>query len=198
MQTLLLPTDRKSGICHCKCCTSWLLPTFSRSRKFWNVSISKTVWVSEKCSGMTFIEVDICHRIWVSAFYHTRALRHIRPSLTEEIANSVACSLVQSRLDYANALYVGMSSANFDALQRAQNTIARVVTLSLKMDHITPSLKRLHWLPVPVNGLRINSHARLQHQKIQGAGLFVLPSRRLYSCSISKINKHPETVRAEN
>ena len=68
--------------------------------------------------------------------------------LTEEMANLVACSLVQSRLVYANALYVGMSSANFDALQRAQNTIARVVTLSLKRDHITPSLKRLHWLPV--------------------------------------------------
>ena len=41
-----------------------------------------------------------------------------------------------------------MSSANFDALPRAQNTIARVVTLSLKRDHITPTLKRLHWLPV--------------------------------------------------
>ena len=84
-----------------------------------------------------------------AAFYHTCALRHIRPSLTEEMANLVACSLVQSRLDYANALYVGMSSANFDALQRAQNTIARVLTLSLKRDHIMPTLKRLHWLPVP-------------------------------------------------
>ena len=83
-----------------------------------------------------------------AAFYHTRALRHIRPSLTEEMANSVACSLMQSRLDYANALYVGVSSANFDALQRAQNTIARVMTLSLKRDHITPSIKRLHWLPI--------------------------------------------------
>ena len=83
-----------------------------------------------------------------AAFYHPRALWHIRPSLTEEMANSVACSLVQSRRDYANALYVGMSSANSDVLQRAQNTIARVMTLSLKRDHITTSLKRLHWLPV--------------------------------------------------
>ena len=65
-----------------------------------------------------------------------------------EMTNLVACSLVQSRLDYANAHYVGMSSANFDALQRVQNTIARVMTLSLKRDHITPTLKRLHWLLV--------------------------------------------------
>ena len=28
------------------------------------------------------------------------------------------------------------------------NTIARVVTLSLKRDHITPTLERLYWLPV--------------------------------------------------
>ena len=29
----------------------------------WNVNISKTVRASEKCSIMTFIEVDICDRI---------------------------------------------------------------------------------------------------------------------------------------
>ena len=32
--------------------------------------------------------------------------------------------------------------------KRAQNTIARVVTLSRRRDHIMPTLKRLHWLPV--------------------------------------------------
>ena len=37
-----------------------------------------------------------------SFFFHIRALRHIRPSLTEEIANVFACVLVQSRVDYAN------------------------------------------------------------------------------------------------
>ena len=33
------------------------------------------------------------------AFFHIRALRHIRPSLTEDLANIVAFSLVQSQLD---------------------------------------------------------------------------------------------------
>ena len=37
-------------------------------------------------------------------------LRHIRPSMTEEMANCVACSLVQSRLDYGKSLYTGMLS----------------------------------------------------------------------------------------
>ena len=30
--------------------------------EFSNVNISKTVRASEKCSSMTFIDVDICHR----------------------------------------------------------------------------------------------------------------------------------------
>ena len=38
----------------------------------------------------------------VASVFHIRALRHIRPSLTEEMGNVVACALVQSRVDYAN------------------------------------------------------------------------------------------------
>ena len=73
-----------------------------------------------------------------ASFFHIQALRHIRPTLTEDLANTVAGSLVQSRLDYANSLYSGMSSSNFVKLQRIQNTLARVVTLSDKRVHITP------------------------------------------------------------
>ena len=43
-----------------------------------------------------------------AAFFHTRALQYIRPSLTKEMANSSTCSLVQLRLDYTNALYDGV------------------------------------------------------------------------------------------
>ena len=60
----------------------------------------------------------------------------------------MACSLVQFRLHYANSLYSGMSSSNFAKLQRIQNTLDRVVTLSGKRVHITPIFKRLHWLPI--------------------------------------------------
>ena len=80
--------------------------------------------------------------------FHIRALRHIRPSLTEEMANVVACALIQSRVDFANSLYTGVSSVNFDKLQLEQNTLSRVVTLTRKRNHIQSSLKRLHWLPI--------------------------------------------------
>ena len=64
------------------------------------------------------------------------------------MANSVACALIQSRLDYATALYAGMSSTNFHKVQRVQNTLARVVTLTAKRDHIMPTIERLHWLSI--------------------------------------------------
>ena len=83
-----------------------------------------------------------------ASYFYIRALSHIRSSITENMANSVAFALMQSRLDYANALYAGMSSTNFDKVQRVQNTLARVVTLTAKGDHITPTLECLHWLPI--------------------------------------------------
>ena len=41
-----------------------------------------------------------------------------------------------------------MSSTNFDTVQRVHNTLARVVTLTAKRYHITPTFERLHWLPI--------------------------------------------------
>ena len=39
-----------------------------------------------------------------SAYFHIRALRHIRESFPDDVAKTVACSIVSSRLDYCNAL----------------------------------------------------------------------------------------------
>ena len=69
-----------------------------------------------------------------------RALQQVRASLPEDVAKTVACSIIQSRLDYCNALFTGMSESNFKKLQRVQNTIARVVLRRGKYDHITPAL----------------------------------------------------------
>ena len=59
-----------------------------------------------------------------SCFYHIRALRHIRPILSEGTANLIASALVSSRLDYANAcLYRRISNKNLSRIQRIQNTL---------------------------------------------------------------------------
>jgi len=57
-------------------------------------------------------------------------MRHIRPAITEDMAKSIACALVCSRLDYANSFLLGVSSKNVTRLQRAQNAAARVVLSS--------------------------------------------------------------------
>jgi len=83
-----------------------------------------------------------------AANYHTRALRHIRPMLDRQVANTIACSIVTTRLDYCNSLLYGTKVTNIQKLQRAQNSLARVVASTNLRDHITPVLKDLHWLPV--------------------------------------------------
>ena len=80
--------------------------------------------------------------------FNIRALRHIRPMLDQTVANTVACSIVSTRLDYCNLLLLGTSAKNIDKLQRVQNTLARVVSCTRRRDHITPVLRKLHWLPV--------------------------------------------------
>jgi hypothetical protein len=80
--------------------------------------------------------------------FHIRGLRHIRPVLDERTANTICCSIVNSRLDYCNSLLYGSSAKNLDKLQKVQNTLARVVSGARRRDHIKPVLKKLHWLPV--------------------------------------------------
>ena len=55
---------------------------------------------------------------------------------------------VTSRLDFKNALLYGLPHYLLDKLQRVQNTAARLLCGMGKYDHISATLKSLHWLPV--------------------------------------------------
>jgi len=70
-----------------------------------------------------------CHakKVARACNYHTRALRHVRTLLTDDLAQTVACSIVGSRLDYCNVMLCGAPATTFNVLQRAQNNIIRVV-----------------------------------------------------------------------
>ena len=79
--------------------------------------------------------------------FHLRSLRHIKRSLTDDMAILIAVALVQSRLDYCNSLFFNMSCFNINKLQRVQNLAAR---LALN-DWRSPTqqiLVKLHWLPI--------------------------------------------------
>ena len=81
-------------------------------------------------------------------YFHLFLISKIRPFLTEKVANKLVCSLILSRLDYANSVLYGLPEAELHRLQMVQNNAARVVMRKRKMDHVTPLLKHLHWLPV--------------------------------------------------
>ena len=79
---------------------------------------------------------------------HAHAIRHIRHLLTTELALTLACSLLLSRLDYCNVVLHGAPASSIQKLQRVQNKAAQMV---LQVPWQSPSqtlLEELHWLPV--------------------------------------------------
>ena len=64
------------------------------------------------------------------------------------MSQTIACSLVSSRLDYANSLFVGVSDLELKRLQRIQNSLARVVLRVPLRSCSAVLLYELHWLPV--------------------------------------------------
>ena len=83
-----------------------------------------------------------------SAYIQLRNIGRIRKFLTVDATRTLVNSLVTSKLDYCNALLVGIPNSTIGKLQRIQNTAARIITKTARYDHITPVLKELHWLPV--------------------------------------------------
>jgi len=51
-------------------------------------------------------------------------------------------------LAIAIVCYYGLPKSQLDKLQRVQNVAARLLSGVRKQNHITPTLKALHWLPV--------------------------------------------------
>ena len=97
-------------------------------------------------SDMSFSEQ--INSVSKSCHFHIRDIRRIRHLLPLSAATALSNSLVSSKLDYCNSLYSGISQSNLNKLQRIQNSLARVITNTSKYQHITPTLKKLHWLPI--------------------------------------------------
>jgi len=84
-----------------------------------------------------------------SCNYHIQAIRHIRHLLSTQLAQTLACSLILSRLDYCNAVLHGIPRGNIQKLQpRVQNSAAWIVLQEPRRSHTKPLLRQLHWLPV--------------------------------------------------
>jgi len=83
-----------------------------------------------------------------SCNYHARVIRHVRQLLTVDLAQTLACSLILSSIDYCNAVLHGAPSGTIQKLQRVQNNAARVILQVPRRSHANSLLQELHWLPV--------------------------------------------------
>ena len=73
---------------------------------------------------------DHVSQVCKSCFYHIRDLSRIRRHLSLEVATLLANALVSSKLDYCNSLLVGVKKLTLKPLQRIQNILCRIVTLT--------------------------------------------------------------------
>ena len=72
------------------------------------------------------------------AFYHIRNISKIRKYISKS----------SSKLDFCNSLLFGAQKRDIVKLQSVQNAAARIIAGLKKRDHITETLRDLHWLPV--------------------------------------------------
>ncbi|KAF7246492.1 PDZ domain-containing RING finger protein 4, partial [Varanus komodoensis] len=85
-----------------------------------------------------------------SAFLQLWLIHQLRPYLEYDCLATVTHALVTSRLDFCNALYVGLPLKTVQILQLVQNRAARLLTGTGRYVHMTPVLRQLHWLPIEV------------------------------------------------
>jgi hypothetical protein len=135
-----------------------------------------------------------------TCFLHIRDLRRIRPMLDFKTASTIATSIVHSKLDYCNSLFLNLDHTQLNRLQLIQNSLARAVTRTPRHHHITPILKSLHWLKVPqrihfkVLSLTYNSLQYSQPKYLRE--LFIIqPTRSTRSSSYLTLSRPPVTSR---
>ena len=98
---------------------------------------------------LIFFFSDHISYISKSCFSHIRDLRRIRNTLDHKTACTIATSLIHSKLDYCNSLYLNISNQQLNRLQLIFNSAARAVTkiqnsitLLLISNHFTGSKLR--------------------------------------------------------
>ena len=83
-----------------------------------------------------------------ACFFHLRRLRSVRVLLGRDVTVRLVTALVFSRLDYCNAVLAELPAATLAPLQRVLHAAARLVGDLRPRDHVTQTLRELHWLPI--------------------------------------------------
>ena len=76
---------------------------------------------------------------------HISSIRHL---LSIDATKTVVSAFVLLLLDYCNTLLFDCPQLLLNKLQTVQNNAAHLILRVSKMDHISPRLAFLHWLPI--------------------------------------------------
>ena len=94
------------------------------------------------------VHLDHVNTIAKGAFYHIRNISKIRKYISKSTTEILIHSFVSSKLDFCNSLLFGAQKRDIVKLQSVQNAAGRIIADLKKRDHITETLRGLHWLPV--------------------------------------------------
>ena len=100
--------------------------------------------------SMKVLGVTLDHHVSAvarSCNYHARAIRHVRHLLTVDLAQTLACSLILSRIEPATLCFTALHPAPFRSCSECR-TMPRVVLQAPRRSHANSLLQELHWLLV--------------------------------------------------
>ena len=83
-----------------------------------------------------------------AAYIELRRISSIHHFLSVDATKTLMCSLVLSKLDYCNSLLSGSPQYLIQLFLKVQNTAARITLRAPRVEHTSPLLHSLHWLPV--------------------------------------------------
>jgi hypothetical protein len=101
------------------------------------------VLIDPRLSMETFI-THVCK----GCFFWIHNINRIKRYLDFEAMEKLIHCFITSKLDFCNSLFLGLPATQLQRLQRVQNAAARILTCTLKREHIRPVLFQLHWLPM--------------------------------------------------
>ena len=127
------------------------LETFLLTMLLLNVHVYRTTWFPDDLGDPG----DRCCRSTQHAMPHSekscQLLRRFTPTAQypTSVYHTLVVALVLSRLDYGNAVLVGLPAYLYNRLQSVLNAAARSIAGLRRSDHITDTLASFHWLKVP-------------------------------------------------
>ncbi|XP_073513419.1 uncharacterized protein [Phyllobates terribilis] len=83
-----------------------------------------------------------------SCHLHLKNISRIRTFLTFDSAKTLTVALIHSRLDYCNALLIGLPLTKLSPLQSVLNAAARIIFLANRYSDASSLCQSLHWLPI--------------------------------------------------